>query len=716
MEDPTYTSENQALPGSVGSQPELTSSLEVKNRTINSVNQIFSVCETLISDWKKGILYSARITAKINGEKPYIQKRLKDAGKDYKTNVSTGFLATECARVVPRLYMPIKTAKYLTAACLPNSWPQAMEKSDFFRNEITQTVRSWPKFNFYIRGLAREVGVFGFAFNAFFDKYDWRPNLTRMDKGFVPQGTEVMEDPAFFLVKYPYEPHELLTLLKEDQDSGRKEWVKESTVEAIKNAMPIPVSATYPNARVYEELVRQATWSYAYVKGARTIQTYHLFAKEATGTVSHYVVMAADENAPSTPMKQDGQTLKQDARLLYESLDKWPTMADAVNSMVFDFGDGTVHGSWGAGQILYDLAVQVEKIRCDSMDNMRMSNKMKLVTGDGKAINDVKLSINDQWMLVSNAQFAGNTAGITTDMEGYELLDQKLSQLAQQKIGAFVPPIPLQPSDIKAAQVNAAMAKERELQEALLENWLIQFAVLMRSITRRLCDTESPDPVAKDLQARLLKRLKQEEINMLANCFPVQSVMDFTEYKAQQRAAFAVSVQKNPLFKQDVVARVMASGAGDAAFVDEIVVPNGDQSSVIAAQRQQQMENAALALGQEVAVLPQDNDWVHMQTMKPGIMQAIQGGSLDLAENGLRHYAAHYAQGVDKKEIPEEQINPEKAWIAAIEKQIGALRQKQQIQQATQQIQQHVAAKAQDLVQQEQQTGVPAENALAPGQ
>ncbi len=700
MDADTYSSTNQVLANDVGSKPDVSkTTLESSNRTIDSVNQAFSVCDTMVNDWKKGILYSTRITAKINGEKPYNQKKLKDAGKDYKTNVSTGFLATECARVVPRLFMPIKTAKYLTAACLPNGWPSGLEKTEFFRQTVTETIRSWPKFNFYIRGLAREVGIFGFAHNVFFDKYDWRPNLMRVDKGFVPQGTEIMEEPPFFMAKYAYKPSELLGLLKASVDSGRGEWIKDNVVNAINGAMPPPVDATYPNARVYEELVRQATWGYSYTKGAREISTYHLFAKEASGKVSHYVLLAGQE-----VITAKGDKGKKDMRLLYESLDKYESMADAMNTIVFDFGDGTVHGSWGAGQILYDLAVQVEKIRCDSMDNMRMSNKMKLTVADGKNVNDVKLSISDQWMMVSNANMSGNTAGLTADMDGYELLDQKLSMLAQQKIGAFVPPIPLQPSDIKAAQVNASMAKERELQEALLENWLIQFAVLVRAMTRRLGDFDSPDATAKKFQEKLLTKLSTEEIMMLVNEVPVQSVMDFTEYRSQQRAAFAASVAKDPRFKQDVAARYMAGGVGDSRFIEEIVVPDGDNSIQLAAQRQQILENAAMAIGQEVPILPSDMDWVHMTTLKESLGQVLQSGNAKLAEIGLRHYAAHYAQGVDKKEIPEEEINEQKSWIAAAEKMIGALKEQEMIQQRAQQAQQQAEAQAQEIVAAEQES------------
>jgi hypothetical protein len=301
---------------------------------------------------------------------------------------------------------------------------------------------------------------------------------------------------------------------------------------------------------------------------------------------------------------------------------------------------------------------------------------------------------------VSGAQFAGNSAALPQDISGYEMLDQKLTQIAQQKIGAFIPPIPLQPSDIKAAQINAAMLQERELQEDVLENWLIQFAVVIRTISRRLANPDSPDPVAQAFRAKLLERLTEEEIDYLVNQFPVQSVMDFTEHMAQKRAMFAASVKGDPLFRQAQVARVMAAGVGDERFVEEICVPQGDQSDVMKAQRNQLVENAALALGQPVPVVPEDDDWVHMQTMKPGLDAAAKSGNTDLAEVALQHYSAHYVQGVNKKKIPNDQINQEKSIIASYEEMINAFKERKAVEQRAQQETQNAEALAQQIVQQ----------------
>lgn len=673
---------NDVLSDSIGNTPDVSSTLEVKNRTVESVDQAFQVCETMVSDWKKGILISARITAKINGERPYSQKRLADAGKGWKTNISTGFLATECSKVTPRFYMPVKTAKYLTAAELPAGHADGQQKTQHFRQTITDAIRGWPKWNAYIRGASREVGTFGYCSNAWFDEYEWRPTMLRIDRGFVPQGTEIADEPMFFLAKWDYKPSELIDLVKLNKEAGRKDWNTANVVQALNSAVPPPVDAAYPEARSYEDLIRQATWAYSYTKGAKLVRTWHLFAKEATGKVSHFILLSdtgpAPTNAKGSPDNQK--------RLLYENLDQYDSMNDVVNTIVFDYGDGTIHGSWGAGQILYDMASVVEKIRCDSVDNMRLTNKIKANVPDAKNVNDVKLVINDQMVIVSGAQFAGSQAGMVNEISGYETLDQKLTQLAQQKIGAFVPPIPLQPSDIKAAQINAAMSKERELQEALLENWLIQIAQVIKTITKRITNASSPDEVAKRVVATLLEKLSAEEIELLINQFPVKSVIDFTEYKAQQRAAFAQSVMNNPLFKQSEVARIMAEGVGDERFVDSIVVPEGDQSSQIAAERQQQIENATMATGQPIKVLPSDNDWVHMQTLKPllGGMLASPQPNTQLTRIGLQHYEAHYIQGVGKKVIPPDSINDEKSWIASAEKALAAVQQKEAIQKQAQ--------------------------------
>lgn len=665
-----------------GTDPEVNESdLEQTNRVVGSVSQAKQMIERDITDAKKLILNAARITAKKQGDTPYARSSLKNQGKAYKTNISTRALATELKRAAPRLYMPILTASTLTAAELPPGWPLGPEKTQFFRETITRAIKAWKKFPTFVRGLSSEVVDYGFTFACFTDPYQWRPHLVRMDRGFVPRGAEIMDELPRFTLLWEYQPDELLKVAR---DAKNDYWDKEAVAAAVSHATVPNIGYTMEKLRKFEELIREQVWDYAYEKGYKVIKTQHLFVTEGTGKVSHYILW---KDAPQT-----------DWTLLYENLDAYESMDDAVIPMVFGYGDGTIHGSWGAGQLLYDMSVQLEKVRCDSIDNMRMSNKMKIQVPQAKDANKVELTVNDTFVIVSEGQFANNVGGIAPNPEGYIQLEQQMRQWMQQIIGSYLPDIPTQPSDIKAAQINAAMAQEQEVQRDVLEGWMQQFAYVVQPMTRRLTIKGSNDKAAKDVRDKLLKgnddgiALTEEELDLLVNQPAIQSVTDFTPAMAAQKAQFGQSVIGNQLFKQTAAAKLMASAVGGQSLVDQLVIPDGDTTSQTEAQRMQLEELTTMGSGIELPVIAKDNHWIHMQTMAsppqqgfPSAMDAvIKAGKLAAATSFLHHYAAHYQSAVALNVLPKEQINTQKSFIANYEKAIEALTQ-QQAQAAAQQ-------------------------------
>jgi len=659
-----------------GNDPEVNESdLEQTNRVVSSVSQAIQMVERDITDAKKLIQNAARITAKKQGDTPYSRASLKDQGKAYKTNISTRALATELKRAAPRLYMPILTASTLTAAELPPGWPLGQEKTQFFRETITKAIKAWRKFPTFVRGLSSEVVDYGFTFGCFTDPYQWRPHMVRMDRGFVPRGAEIMDDNlARFTLLWEYQPDELLKLAR---DGNKDDWDKEAVAAAVHRATTPSQSWTMENMRKFEELIREQVWDYSYEKGYKVIKTQHLFVLEGTGKVSHYILW---KDAPETNWA-----------LLYEKLDAYDSMNDVVIPMVFGYGDGTIHGSWGAGQLLYDMAVQLEKVRCDSIDNLRMSNKMKLQVPQAKDASKVEMTVNDTSIIVSEAQFANNVGGIAPNPQGYIALEQQMRQWMQQIIGSYLPDIPSQPSDIKAAQINAAMAQEQEVQRDVLEGWMQQFAYLIQPMTKRLTMKGSNDKVAKEVRKKLLEgnddgiALTPEELDLLVEQPAIQSVTDFTPAMAAQKAQFAQSTLNNPLFRQTNAAKLMASAVGGQSLVDYLVVPDGDTQDQTLAQRTQLEELTTIGSGINLPVIAKDNHWVHMETMTtppqegyPSAMDAvIKAGKVNVAQAMLKHYAAHYQSAVALKMIPTEQINQKKSFIATYEKSIEALQQQQ---------------------------------------
>lgn len=665
--DPADSVEEVTQPtaGSYGSSVKVNESdLEPESRVIRSVSQAYEVTQTDITEAQKLIVNAGLITNLLQGARPYNPATLRNLNEGYKTNISTRAFGTELRRAAPRFYMPVLTASTMTAAQLPAGWPDAANKTALFRETITEAIRSWRKNDFFWRGLGQEVVNFGYGFATCFDKYDWRPNLMRMDRGFVPRGTEIMEDQiARFTALIDFKPNELLELARKGVDSGGGGWNRDAVAAAVQAADLPATDYTLDGLRKWEELIREASWDFSYTKGVRVVKTRHLFVLEATGKVSYYIIWA------------DGPSQFQ---LLMERLDAFDSMNDVVVPMVFGFGDGTIQGSWGAGHILYDMAVQLDQLRCDNLDNLKLGNKLKIQVPDPKDINQVKLVVNSTAAILSNGQFSQNVGGIAPATESYQIAENSVLRYMQESIGAYLPPIPITSSDVKAAQVNAALQQQQEVERDLLECWLKQVAQVVQMMTKRLCDKDSPDVTAKKVRETLTDgkdgvALTNEEIDLLVNQPAVQSVTDFTQFAASQRGAFAASVKGDVRFNQTTAARMQAEGVpgGGIRLADEMVLADGDNTLITVQARLQLLENTTLLVSGDVPVSITDNDDVHLATMKGPMDEAIKGGLLEPAQRALRHASAHFESGSSKRTLKD--VNAVKAQVAAWQKAVEAL-------------------------------------------
>jgi hypothetical protein len=646
--------------------------MTASNRVVTSAVQAVEMSNIDIQDARKLVIAARRITAKKQGAPPYDPAKLKAQLKGYKRNLSTRFLQKELSRAASRFYMPVLTASTLTAAELPAGWPKGQEKTKYFRDTVTAAFRGWRKFDMFWRGAAGEVCDYGFGFAAWTDPDEWRPHLCRMDRGFIPRGTEIMDDKlARFTLKWDYRPDDLLGIVRKAVDGGSENWNKDAVAAAVDAATLPSMPQDMTKLRKWEEMIRENTYDFNYSRAQRMVETRHLYVLEYSGKVSHYILW------PDGP---------DDKKLLYEHLDVYDGTDQAVIPLVFGYGDGTIHGSWGAGQLLYDLAAQVEKVRCDSIDNLLNSNKARLQVANAADAATAQLVVNDTMIIATGAQFAQNVGGISGDPKGYMALDDKFTQWAQEVVGSYLPPIPLQPSDIKAAQINAAQMKEAEVAKDTLEAWMKQVALVIAEMTRRMLNPDSGDEYAKEVRKKLLGKvddktppppvsLTEEELDLLINQPVVQSVTDFTEWAAGQRAAFAASVQNNPLFNQQAVANYMASGvpSAGAAFAASIVVPAGDTTAITAAQRQQQLESTTMLItGQPVPVVVTDAHVIHFDALVGPLEEVIVAGGIPAATAGLQHLSAHYSAGVAQKIWPADRINKNKADIARLQKALEA--------------------------------------------
>lgn len=639
---------------------------------INTPRQALAVAYRLAEDANKQIRNQAAITAQLNGQRPRDPAVLQELGRNWLPNINSGILRVEAGKVPARLWQPINTSTYLTAAKLPDNWPLGVRKTGIFRQKVSSAIRSWRKWPWFMRQLAREVGFFGFGYAVHFDEFNWKPTFIRQDRGFVPQGFEILEDELpLFMVKWDYQPFELLRYVKEQEEAGLEKggWNKKKVAEAINAAGPKPRDGTSQNRRSYEEMVREASLGWAYEKGYNKISTYHLFSTDADGTVSHHIVLAQDLSNFGSAKSADQSTPDENLGYIFEKRDQFKRMSEVVTVMMFDPDDGTIHGSWGAGQMLYDLALETEKAINDWMSSLKQAAKLKVQAGSGVTPDQVRLDVDDAMMVVSNGVYAGNTAAVTTDPKPFQALIESLGQLAREKIGSYIPPIPLQPTDIKAAQINAKQAEQEEVKQQIFLTWLWQFGAMIENVVKRLLKKDTDDETGKELREELLRYMNEKEIEMLVDQNQIETIFEFTEIARARRATFCASKQGNPFYNQKVLEEIQSEAAGGAEFASAVLIP-GDDATVEGEQRRKQQEEATtmLVLNKPVAVLPADLDWYHMLELRPLLEEQLNAGAFEIAFLMLNHYTAHYVGGIAKQAIPKEKINVEKAFIAKAKK------------------------------------------------
>jgi len=639
---------------------------------INSPSQALSVAWRMREDWKNGIKNQAAITAQLNGQRPRDPSVLDNLGRNWLPNISTGVLRIEAGKVPARLWQPINTATYLTAAKLPGNWPQGLKKTMVFRRKVTETIRSWRKWPWFMRQLAREVGFFGHGYSVWFDEYDWVPTFVRQDRGFAPMGWEILEDEMpLFMVQYDYQPYELLKLVKEQEAAGMNAWNKEAVAAAINSSGPKPRDSSPANLRSYEEMVRQSSIGWTYENGYNLIETFHVFSTDADGSVSHQIILVRDLNNFGATRSSGSNAVGSDYKFMFERRNQFPKMSDVVSPMLFDPDDGTIQGSWGAGQMLFDLSIEAEKTINDWMSSLKQAAKLKIQAGVGKSPDEVRLDVDDAMMVVTNGTYAGNTAAVTTDPKPFQALFEALGQLARERIGSYIPPIPLQPTDIKAAQINAKAEEQEEVKEQIFQTWLWQFACLIENIVKRLLRKDSPDEVGKKLRTDLLLIMNDEELEILIDQPQIETIFDFTLVALGKRALFAAQKSGNPFYNQKVLEQIQATAAGGDAFAESILVPGDDATVEAGARRFQQMETATMeGTGKAINVLPIDLDWYHMLELRPQLTQRLEEGNFEISAILLAHYRTHYIGAVSKQAMPKDRINAEKSFIAKVSKTI----------------------------------------------
>jgi len=650
-------------------------------RAVTDDSHGIAICRKLFHDADKLIEVTARIREKTDGiTPPFSPTIMAHEGKKHKSNMPTGFLESIMGKVAPRLYSYVTASRYLYTAELPSQDPvtgekilNRVEKTERLRSIATNTVRSWAKWYLWLVSYTEEVCRHGHCFIAWLDDEDWRPTLFRMDHGQVPIGTEIMdENVPFFVARDSYMVHELFAKIRDKEIAEEAGWNVENVVESIRNAVPKerPTAGEEGQQIEYEDLVRECSPSWAYFKEANTIEVFHLFATEYDGRVSQYMYDARSE------------------KLLFKMEDRYAKASDVVIPVTFQHGNGRVHGSYGVGHLLWDLATQVEKARNAAMDGLRARGRMTLTVPSASDLNKARLIIQDDATWVVGAQANMNSGTLPDTVDAHITFDRYMRELALAKIGAFYPPPQIPGLERTATESNIAAMREEETRRSIVDYYLRHFSLIMQTIVRRLFNPNSSDEAAKAAYREALNTCSAREIEIWSNTPASASVIKFTRAEDMGIIQFLTTKIGNPRYNQEKLERIQTALTIGTSYADDIILPEEDQTVQAEAVRQQTLELLALEKGEAVPVSPRDNDEIHISMLmgeqdqggrwgNGAIAALIASGNIQGAQAAMEHWSQHVEQMNAKGTLGEKQ-NDAKSFARQISEALQNLQMAQQ--------------------------------------
>ena len=659
--------------------PDLKPSLKSGRRAIKDAQQAFNIVRNLEEAARERNTKNARIMAKYNAEKPYTQSELEAEGLGWKSNFTTKPLPMLIDKVAPRFSKAIESVKFLTNSALPNEYPGAAVKTEAFRREITKLIRARPGWQNMIAEIAQENALFGYTCLAWLDEFSWFPKHFRQDSFFVPSGTKQLPNSAQIVaLRETLLIHELFDLIENSEAARTAGWNIENTVNAINSAIPDDRRSRHSSwERVYEDLIREANVGLSHESGARSINLWHLLATEHTGKVSHYILREPSDGFVGNRNEGVMSEKSMSTTALFEREDRFDSMAEGVAFFSFQQGNSTLHGSKGIGREIYAIAAMVDRSRNEVVDRLNLAGKI-IIQADDKALRRFKMSVVGSALLVGQG-YAISERKIESGVREFLELDQFLTGLLDQMAGATTPKA-FEGDRVTKAQVDLFAAREEESRDNIISRFLTQFADMMTTMQRRICNPDVADEDAQAFQKRMLQVMDRKELNELAKQPVASTVKDYTEVERQQIVMIATEARGNPLYNQKELERQKISAILNEDLANQILLPDNDPTVAAEQIRQQQMEMLVL-VGQasEVPVSPRDNHLVHLQVMAPAMESAAQAATngtegLEVLQALLSHAEQHLA-GAKQTGAPPDVIKEIGTFLSNLRKAVEQLNQ-----------------------------------------
>jgi len=479
-------------------------STTVVNKPISSARQAYEVFLRLQKDNQARANRNKLLADSYNGTPPFDEKRLQANLQGWRANFSTLVLATFVDRVVPRLIDAVHNMRYLTASALDDSFVDATNKTQKFRERTTEQIRAWNGWIDFVEQVASENVLYGYTAAIEMDEHEWRPKTFRQeDCLYDEQAPQLAEKLPVFVVKSNYYIHECCDIIVDEATALAAGYNVGNLKSAIERAAP-PYDSMVYNPRQLADMVREGNLYYSFHRSSKMIETAHIFVKCYDGGIDHWWINRNGAKKSTDSSRDKAQAKSPSANITIGKDDPTPqeddpyelgyfegvaeAMDDVITLFSFQGGNGRLFGSKGIGRLLYNISLAIEKARMSFIDAMYISG---LLVGQAEEsiIGRLQPHVRSPFMIVPEG-FQLLMQQFRVDIQNWLGLDQKLLSTAEIIAGSFLPKLPAINNNGQqvptATQTSIDVVKEEETKEGMMARWWIHMTKGVSSWQRRI--------------------------------------------------------------------------------------------------------------------------------------------------------------------------------------------------------------------------------------
>lgn len=664
------------------------------------------IVATLIQSNRERARLNASVKGMFDGNRPYDQNKLKNAGRSWSTNVNWLEGSAKLSTAMVSFYDLFSGSPHYCEILTDfgDNPDQKAEWSRILTEEVDKTFKEWDGFDFNMNLAMGDMVAYGKGFQMWNDLADWRFTAVGQSRFLFPDGTESFPGKwEVVAVRQSFRVNELANFIRDEKAATAAGWNVQAVKDAIFNATPkLPSNVT----TLYDyNYVQQQIKDHDVMWGIRckTVQAAHVYVREFSGKVSHLII--TEEGYKSNAGHASDTT-----DFLFKSVGRYDKFYDVICPFIFETVDGSVNGTQGLGHKIYGPMQAKNRLICSAVDLAFMRTGITLQANNAASLQKLSMVQIGSFNIIP-PDFSVQQSTIMGDMDSPLKANRALDIMLDNNTGIYrnegqkEEGNPRTFGEVKLQYMNTTVLANSSVNR-FCQSLDFTYDICVRRIfgSTPKSSNEGMESARKCKERCIARGVPKEVFTHISSVKAYRPAGNGSPFMRQQSVIGLASFA--PMFpetgKQAWLADVVAT-SGNQQMVDRYLPKSATMNLPTDQQNEAMLENSAIKIGAPVTWTPTQNNVVHAQTH----LQAAAGASQSLTQganpadvlafmHGIGAHVAYHLEALKGDPLRKQQYAAlEQQW-----RQLGKL--SEQLQAHVQQMQQQ-QAQAQQQAQEAQQ-------------